>query len=658
MDEPSEWVKLIEWLIKGTISGTALFIVGIIFLFLHPDKFEHWMAMFFRFFYYLFSSFPKIKRKIDRYAVASSLQDAINGVCERINKQSPGILPHAFKIEWVQTDNPESFMTNGQVVVRLNHYENQDKNIVDSTLLYLKVGLIPRSKNYLDKTLRKSCEFKVATQIFAANRENGAFDYFIENELNPAVLAEPNLNKDLQILEDLDSVGFFSHVFLTEVKQTGEKLMGTMPVVSVQQELRSFALFLQTIANKGWDENVPLAFKGVKIKAAVILVAKKETIRSFGIEPYINRISRCTREGYESIYVTGWGESFAENVIDIKREVEGSFVSVLRRYDYPVKDQLKGILLVCQSNLSHLVQQKELQEKVKRAMAEIIPRIQNGEIEIVSIARRRGVGCKVAVRMTNGTDVSEAMKACIGINGERVAALKEELSDGFFAMVPWSAEIKEFIVNALTPLKAHYVDAVEMDEENLIATVKINTEEAYKKALGVNNNNVKVASELTGWIINIQGPKRIETMQTPEEELRDILIESIPELKSGKIEIVRLARIKGVGARVITKWKNKEKTMSSLICMGQDGDRLKIIQQRLLGEWVYFHEWHEETKELIIGCLYPLKKYDVDSVVLDDESNTAIFKLRSIISSQSIWRNPYNVALAERVTGWRIEIKE
>jgi len=655
----SEWVK--QLIISGT-TGTSLLIIAIIYLFKNPDKFEHWMAIFYRMFHSVTFIFPKIRQKVDRHAVATSIQDSVNGTCERINRQSPDILPHALKIQWVRSESPESFIKKGQVVVRLKHYVNQDRNIVGTTLLYLKLGLLPRAKNYLDKTLRKSCEFKVAVHVFVARRDTGAYDYFLENELDPEINTNANFKQDLQMLEDLDSVGFFTHVFLTEVKQTGEKLLGTMPTPAIQQELRSVASFLQTIANKGSDEDVPLTFKGVKVKMAVILVARKETIKSYGIAPYINRISCCAQEGYESIYVSGWGEEFVRRIIEIKREMEGKFITVLRRYDYPIREQIKGILLVCQSNLSYLAQQRELQEEVKQAMAEIVPEIKNGEIEIVSIARIRGVGCKIAVRMTSGDDVFEATGACIGENGERVNALRLRLPNEFLAIVPWSTDIKEFVVNALTPLKAHYVDTVEIDEENLIANIKVISDHQFKKALGKNNCNAELASDLVGWVINIEGPEKIKTMNTPDEELKEIISAHVPEIKNDEIEIVGIARIKRIGSRIIVKWKNKDaeskKLMASQVCRGHNNERAKKIQEETMREWIYFHEWYDDTREQIISCLYPLKNTDVDSIDLDDNSNIAIVTLREKIESSPTWRDQYRLNISERVTGWRIEIRE
>ncbi|MCK4731457.1 MAG: hypothetical protein KAT65_03270 [Methanophagales archaeon] len=196
----------------GVAFGSGMTAIALILLFrsflMHPDKFEHWMAIFDRLLLRASSGIPIIRGKVDRRAVASSIQDVVNGTCEKINEKAPDILPHALKIEWIQSESPEVFIKDGKAVVRLKHYVNQDRNIVDATLLYLNKGLLPQAKVYLDKTLHKSCEYKVATQVFAARRDTGAYAYFIENELNPTINTDADFKQDLQMLEDLDSCVF------------------------------------------------------------------------------------------------------------------------------------------------------------------------------------------------------------------------------------------------------------------------------------------------------------------------------------------------------------------------------------------------------------------------------------------------------------------
>jgi transcription antitermination factor NusA-like protein len=639
------------------LGGSATFVLVLLYLFKHPEKFEHWMAIFYKLALGASSGFPLLKAKFDRRAVASSIQDCVNGIGVRIEKQAPGVLPHALKIEWAETDTPESFIKKGRAVVRLRHFYNQDKNIVDSTLLYLKVALLPRAKNYLDPSLRKVVEFRLASQIFVARRDTGAYDYFFEKELTPAISSEPTLEADLQLLEHLDSVGFFMQVFLCEIRQAADRLLGAIPTQAIQRELRDFALFLQTIATKGGDEIVPLQFSGAKVRVGVVLVARKETIHKFGIAPYINAVRHNVNHGFDSVYLTAWGKEFVQKVLQIKSEIDPTYVNVLRRYDFVVRSSVSAILLVCQSNTSQISRQKELEQQVRDAMLSIVPELKDGELEITGVARMQGTGCKISVRPLAGQDAFDATGACIGEKAERVNKLKEALGNEFVGILAWSESPQEYIANALKPLKESAIHSIELDEPQLVATVKLSSEEALYKALGKDGINLKLASQLTGWHIILQGPESITDDKSPEEDFADICSRFIPEFKSGEIQFVRMARIRGIATRAIVKWNSPvgRRILASQVCLGSSSLTLHHIQDEL-GERVYFHEWYDDPKDLIVSCLYPIKRSSVQSIALDQSTNTATISLKPSQDNRPVYLDQYGIALAERVTGWRLDI--
>jgi transcription antitermination factor NusA-like protein len=249
---------------------------------------------------------------------------------------------------------------------------------------------------------------------------------------------------------------------------------------------------------------------------------------------------------------------------------------------------------------------------------------------------------------------------CIGENNERFEQLKLRLPNEFLAIVPWSDNIKQFIISALTPLKERYIHSIDVDEENLVANIEVLTDEAYNKAVGRNNYNVKLARDLTGWLINVKGLKRTVIMPTPEDEIREIIKTKVPEIKNDEVEIVRIARIEGIGSKVIVRWKHNatKRLLASQACLGRDHDHLKEIQREIIGEWLYFHEWNDDPEELIFGCLYPIRKSDVSSIDLNLEEKTASLKLNDISESRQLWSNPYNLPLTEKVTGWKIKVFE
>ena len=639
-------------------TGTLPLLIVVLYLFKHPEKFEHWMRLFYAALYYITSKAPRIRRNIDQRLVAVDIQDTINRVGDEINYESPDALPHAVKIEWVRIDTPESFIAKGKVVVRLSHYRNRDRNIVESTLLYLKKGLLPRARNYLDNTLRRSCQYKIATNIFVTRRDTGAYDYFLENELNPAIATDSSIESDLQMLENLDSVGFFTRVFLTEVTTTGQKLIGMVPTSAVRKELRDFASFLEIIATKGKDEDVPLQFKGTKVRASVILVGGAEIYRLYGIDPYVNRVQRSVREDYDSIYLAAWGEEFVKASVRIKKQIEEQIVIVVRRYDYPVGGETKGILFLCQPRSSYLAQQEQLREEVRNALADAIPEIKEGDIRVISVVRIRNVGFKVAVK-SEKDELPDPKACCLGAGGQWLNQLKRRFPDEFIGILSWSDDLKELIVNSLTPLNPKYVDYIEIDDENLVANVFVLTQEAMSKAIGKSGYNVRLASELTGYLIRIAVSSSQKDVSSPENELKEILERKIPEILNKEIEIVKISRIRGVGSKVIVRWKTEDipRTLrASQVCLGENHENLRRIRQQTHGEWVHFHDWSKYPEDQIAVCLYPLRRYLIDSIEIDTTSDLAIVTLAKGANKLETEEDQTNLALCEEVTGYKIEI--
>ena len=135
------------------ILGSGSFtVIVMIYLFKNPDKFEHWAKLFFVAVHYLSSKLPNVRKRIDKSLVAYSIQDTVNHIAFQLDKEAPGIFPHAMKIEWVDSSNPEAFLSKGKAIVRLKHYTNQDKNTVDSTIFFIMaIELTPHKLWFLNK---------------------------------------------------------------------------------------------------------------------------------------------------------------------------------------------------------------------------------------------------------------------------------------------------------------------------------------------------------------------------------------------------------------------------------------------------------------------------------------------------------------------------
>jgi N utilization substance protein A len=136
-----------------------------------------------------------------------------------------------------------------------------------------------------------------------------------------------------------------------------------------------------------------------------------------------------------------------------------------------------------------------------------VPEVAEGIVKIYSISREPGVKTKVAVYSVDKT--VDPVGAIVGMNGNRVLSITKELRGERIDVIAWSNSLERFIASALTPAETIKVNIVNSDEN--IAEVTV-TDETLSAAIGKKGINIKLASKLTNW--NIQLTNRME----PREE--------------------------------------------------------------------------------------------------------------------------------------------
>lgn len=162
--------------------------------------------------------------------------------------------------------------------------------------------------------------------------------------------------------------------------------------------------------------------------------------------------------------------------------------------------------------------------------------IEEGIVEIVSVAREPGGRSKIAVK-SNDARV-DPIGACVGQRGVRVNAITNELGGEKIDIIEWSDDIRKNIASSLSPAK---VLEIEIDEEEKKAMVKVSVEE-QSLAIGRGGQNVRLAAKLTGWKIDIASEEGFvveanENGLIDAETLQDEP-ESIPETIENEAEEV------------------------------------------------------------------------------------------------------------------------
>lgn len=151
-----------------------------------------------------------------------------------------------------------------------------------------------------------------------------------------------------------------------------------------------------------------------------------------------------------------------------------------------------------------------------------VPEIAEGLIEVMAAARDPGSRAKIAVRSKDKR--IDPQGACIGMRGSRVQAVSGELGGERVDIVLWDDNPAQFVINAMAPAE---VAAIIVDEDTHTMDIAV-AEDNLAQAIGRSGQNVRLASQLTGWTLNVMTEADIQAKQ--QAEVSDILQRFVDEL--------------------------------------------------------------------------------------------------------------------------------
>jgi hypothetical protein len=290
---------MLEYIFSLEFLVILLLILIILYLLSHPEKIEKLNAK-------LSMLFVTFTEKAELGAVAYTIQSTINVFTKEFNQEIDNLLPYGVKIEWVKNVDRKTFLENNMIIIRMESHNNNSRNLVHATLTYLSQGLIREARPYIESNILKSIDFVTAKKLFINNQDYNALQYFSEDYILPAQDESEELKRNLQIMDILDDRGIFSRILLNEFKIMGLKLQPRGVNKSIRNETRDFIIKLHEIAEKERGIDIDTSFNGEHIKASIVLVGKKQTLK-YGTKPYISHINSKITEGYNSIYLLASG---------------------------------------------------------------------------------------------------------------------------------------------------------------------------------------------------------------------------------------------------------------------------------------------------------------------------------------------------------------
>ncbi len=191
----------------------------------------------------------------------------------------------------------------------------------------------------------------------------------------------------------------------------------------------------------------------------------------------------------------------AEAVLPVREQVP--------RESYRAGDRIQAFVLdvLRESKGPQIILSRASVELLRKLFEMEVPEIAEGVVVIEAAAREPGGRAKIAVS-SRDSDV-DPVGACVGMKGSRVQAVVQELRGEKIDIVPWNDDQARFVCNALAPAE---VSRVLLDEQNRAMEIIV-PDDQLSLAIGRRGQNVRLASQLTGWKLDINSESRVKEMR-------------------------------------------------------------------------------------------------------------------------------------------------
>ncbi len=266
-------------------------------------------------------------------------------------------------------------------------------------------------------------------------------------------------------------------------------------------------------------ENAEFGRIAAQAAKQVIVQRVREAERALVVEAYEDRVGELItgivkRVERGNIYLDLGGN--AEAFIPRDKSIPREPVRVgdrLRGYLYEVRSEIRGPqLFVSRTAPEFMIELFKLE----------VPEVGQGLVEIKGCARDPGDRAKIAVLAHDAR--TDPIGACIGMRGSRVQAVTNELNGERVDIILWHENQAQFVINAMAPAE---VQSIIMDEDRHSMDIAV-AEDKLSQAIGRGGQNVRLASKLTGWQLNVMTQDQVqEKSETEQEASRQLFMEKL-----------------------------------------------------------------------------------------------------------------------------------
>ena len=338
-------------------------------------------------------------------------------------------------------------------------------------------------------------------------------------------------------------------------------------------------------------------------------------------------------------------------ILDLGNNAEAVILreDMLPRENFRAGDRIRGVLYAVRPEArgAQLFVTRSKPEMLVELFRIEVPEIGEEVIEIKGAARDPGSRAKIAVK-TNDKRI-DPVGACVGMRGARVQAVSSELGGERIDIVLWDDNPAQFVINAMAPAD---VSSIVVDEDNHTMDIAVEAS-TLAQAIGRNGQNVRLASQLSGWDLNVMTVEDLQAKHQAEahaaiatftkyldidEEFATVLVEegfsSLEEL--AYVPVDELLEIDGLDEEMVEALRERAKT--ALTTLAQDsatGGAIKPPAKDLLGLEGMTPDLANQLAAIGVSTLEDLAEQGVDDLAdieqLDEEkAGTLIMAARNI----------------------------
>lgn len=333
-----------------TVSTISLLGVFIYYL-KNPEKFEKLIALLAKFFNYITNRFDKTYIKYD-------LQGKINSYVKRVAKKVKHLNVNKVNIKWVDIANinSESYIRDGELIIRLHKSNNQNKNIVNASMAFISKAFLNKAKSYISKHQRESLDLYACYDLLKGEKAD-ILDQFVQDFMKEK-MDNDKIAELFEKYEDINKAGIFYPILVQELTFLGEKVFNRKRDKStIYQEVRQLVYYLNNYANRKFREDVINDFTGAYCKFAIRIIGKQYKVSAMGEKGYINNIRKIDTRN-ETLYLVGniENKNFIKTVFEKCKDLINYSILTEESYSAIIKDReggdynVKNYLLILRNN--------------------------------------------------------------------------------------------------------------------------------------------------------------------------------------------------------------------------------------------------------------------------------------------------------------------